>query len=264
MATMGELPSDLLYCIILLLVQSPGGVADFARMVSVCRKFRLFTQKKHILSLVSFDMKLEFKNFIQYQHINSLLVKCSEAGNIAAQFLLGKVILVSSSQLFLGEWQKAEFHPCDSATLGELRCILATNDPGHDYKVGSFMAYFLPEQVHNSEVSRRRLVHYQLVKVFLLNGSLHDLAEMAVFIKCYIKFFTSVTEEDDPLLATVNDMILHADTIMKSEKALMELSSLRAGCERCSNAIRNCINHRDIHIAKFRGLAMRFFETNWG
>ncbi|XP_074374959.1 uncharacterized protein LOC141716659 isoform X3 [Apium graveolens] len=117
MATMGELPSELLSYIILMLVQSPGGAADFARIVSVCRRFRLFTQDKHILNLVNFDMKMEFKNFIQYQHINNLLVKCSEAGNEAAQFLLGKVILVSSSQLFLGEWQKADFHPCDFFTL---------------------------------------------------------------------------------------------------------------------------------------------------
>ncbi|KAK1357686.1 hypothetical protein POM88_050942 [Heracleum sosnowskyi] len=136
MATMTELPYELLHYIILLLVQSPGGAADFARIISVCKNFILLAQDERILKLVNFDMKMELANFKRYQHINSLLVKCSEAGNKAAQFLLGKVILVSSSQLLLCEWQKAKcgVHTFDFANLGEISCILATNVPAQDYE----------------------------------------------------------------------------------------------------------------------------------
>lgn len=170
-----------------------------------------------------------------------------------------QVILVSSSQLFLGEWQKVErtFHPCDSATLRELICILATNVPSQNHEVGSFMANFLPEQA--SKVSVTRLVHCKLVKVFLLNGSIHDLAEMAVYIKCYIKYFTSVTEEDDPLLKAVSRLVLHADTVRKFEKQLMKPSSWCAGCDR------NCgHHHRNRFLVQFRALIIRFFELNLG
>ncbi|XP_074376039.1 uncharacterized protein LOC141717749 [Apium graveolens] len=45
---------------------------------------------KFILKLVNFDIRMEFKNFYRYQNVNSLLVKCSEAGNVAAQFFLGR------------------------------------------------------------------------------------------------------------------------------------------------------------------------------
>ncbi|XP_074374958.1 uncharacterized protein LOC141716659 isoform X2 [Apium graveolens] len=257
MATMGELPSELLSYIILMLVQSPGGAADFARIVSVCRRFRLFTQDKHILNLVNFDMKMEFKNFIQYQHINNLLVKCSEAGNEAAQFLLGKVILVSSSQLFLGEWQKADFHPCDFFTLGELFCIMATNVSTQNHEVGSFISYFIPQQESTSEFSRTRLVHYQLVKLFLLNCSLLDFAEMSVFLKCYIKFFTSVTEEDDLLLQAISTLVPPAETVRNLEKLFMEPSCL---CVLCSISVKNYIARRNSSLALLRALTVRFFE----
>ncbi|KAK1357676.1 hypothetical protein POM88_050932 [Heracleum sosnowskyi] len=135
MATMAELPYELLYQIILFLVQSPVGAADFARILSVCKSFLLFAGDERILKLVNFDIRMELKNFYRYQHINSLLVKCSEAGNVAAQFLLGKVILVSSSQLLLCEWQnaKCDFHPFDCAKLGEISCILATNVSAKEY-----------------------------------------------------------------------------------------------------------------------------------
>ncbi|XP_074376035.1 uncharacterized protein LOC141717747 [Apium graveolens] len=157
MATMGELPSELLCYIILLLVQSPGGATDFARMVTVSRNFNLFVQDERILKVVNFEIKMELKNFKRYQHINSLLVKCSEAGNVAAQFLLGKVILVSSSQPLFGEWQKVErdVHPCVFPTLRELSCILGTNVPTRNPEVCSFIAYFIPQQESTCEFSQQ-------------------------------------------------------------------------------------------------------------
>lgn len=127
--------------------------------------------------------------------LNSLLVKCSEAGNVAAWFLLGKVILVSTFQLLLCKWQKEErdSHICDFANLGEISCILATNVPAQECKAGSFLAYFLPKQVVTSELSQTRLVHHQLVKLFLLNGGPSDFIEMVVFLKSYIKYYARGT-----------------------------------------------------------------------
>ncbi|XP_074374955.1 uncharacterized protein LOC141716658 [Apium graveolens] len=266
MATMTELPYELLCYIIILLVQSPGGAADFARIVSVCRNFILFTQDERILKAINFDIKMELKNFKRYQHIDSLLVKCSEARNVAAQFLLGKVILVSSSQLLLVDWQKVEhdFHPCDSATLSELRCILATNVPTQDHEVGSFMEYFLPEQESDSEVSETRLVHYQLVKVFLIHGSYHDLAEMSVFLKSYIQFFTSVTDEDGPLLQSIKALVSEADNFRRVEKRYMLFSRRISGCECISNALNRNIGIMKRFFEVSRAQTVRIFEQNLG
>lgn len=217
---MAELSYDLLYQIILLLVQSPVGAADFARILSVCKYFLLFAKDKHILELVNFEIKMEFKNFYRYQHVNSLIVKCSEAGNVAARFLLGKVILVSSSQLLLSEWQKEEcdFHPCDLAKLGEISCILATNVPAQEYKLGSFMTYFFPKQVSTSELSQTRLVHHQLVKLFLLNGSPYDFIEMVVFLKSYIKYYARFSGNDITLINLIGFLVLRARRVRAVEK----------------------------------------------
>ncbi|XP_074374950.1 uncharacterized protein LOC141716655 [Apium graveolens] len=264
MATMTDLPYELLSYIILLLVQSPGGAADFATIISVCRNFNMFAQVEDILEVVNFKIKLELKNFKRYQHINSLLVKCSEAGNVAAQFLLGKVILVSSSQLLLCEWKKVEHdaHPCDFATLSELGCILATDVPNEDHKVSSFMAYFLPEQVSNNEVSRTRLVHYQLVKVFLLNGSHRDLAEMSTFLTSYVRFFTSGGEEDT-LLKCSKYLGYFSESIRFLEKQLMEVDR-RSRFEGNTDAINYHIDVMKFNLVEFRSRTLRSLEVNLG
>ncbi|WOG87683.1 hypothetical protein DCAR_0206914 [Daucus carota subsp. sativus] len=196
MATMEQLPYELLYHIILLLVQSPGGAVAFARIISVCKMFLLFAEDKHILKLVNFDLRMKFKNFYRYQHLNSLLIKCSGAGNEAARFLLGKVILVSSSQLSVSKWLKVErdTHPCDDVKLCDIKFILATDVPGSDRKVGSFLTYFLPENLSAGRFSQTRLVHYQLVKLFLSKGSHHDFIKMDIFLRSYIRYFTKVGE----------------------------------------------------------------------
>ncbi|WOG87684.1 hypothetical protein DCAR_0206915 [Daucus carota subsp. sativus] len=196
MATMEQLPYELLYYIILLLVQSPGGAVAFARIISVCRQFLLFAEDEHILKLVNFDLEMEFKNFYRYQNLNSLLIKCSGAGNEAARFLLGKVILVSSSQLRVSEWLKVEWdgHPCDDLKLSDIKSILATDVPGSDHKACSFLTYFLPENLSAGRFPQTRLVHYQLVKLFLSKGSHHDFIKMDIFLKSYIRYFTKCGE----------------------------------------------------------------------
>lgn len=71
------------------------------------------------------------------------------------------------------------------------------------------------------------------MKLFLLNDNPNDLAEMYVFLKSYIKFFTSVTEEDDPLLKCIKALVSIADHFRCFEKRLMEVKRCIAGYEGC-------------------------------
>ncbi|XP_074376807.1 uncharacterized protein LOC141718323 [Apium graveolens] len=198
MATMKDLPCELLFHIIFLLVQSSGGAEAFARIIAVCRDFLLCAEAKSVLRVVKFDIKMEPFKFYQFQNVKGLLVKCSEAGNEAAQHVLGKVILLSSAHLFLSERQQvsSSVRPSDRSMLN--RWIVDTNVPAQNNKVSSFMTYFTPIQVCTSELSTTRLVHYQLVKLFLLNGSHHDFIEMGVFLKYCIKYFMGVYQRKQP------------------------------------------------------------------
>lgn len=56
-----------------------------------CRDFLLCAEAKSVLRVVKFDIKMEPFKFYQFQNVKGLLVKCSEAGNEAAQHVLGKV-----------------------------------------------------------------------------------------------------------------------------------------------------------------------------
>ncbi|KAL8123612.1 hypothetical protein AgCh_011556 [Apium graveolens] len=117
MATIKDLPYELLCYIIFLLVQSSGGAEEFARIIAVCRDFLLCAEAKSVLRVVKFDIKMEPFKFYQFQNVKGLLVKCSEAGNEAAQHVLGKVILLSSAHLFLSERQQVSSSGMGAETI---------------------------------------------------------------------------------------------------------------------------------------------------
>ncbi|XP_074374963.1 uncharacterized protein LOC141716661 [Apium graveolens] len=220
MVTMKDLLGELLFHIIFLLVQSSGGAEEFARIITVCRDFLLYAEDKSILRVVNFDVKMEPVNFHRFQNIKGLLVKCSEAGNESAQHVLGKVIMLSSTHLFLRKWQpvRSSLAPLDRSMLD---CwIPDTNIPAQNNRVRSFMTYFSPIHVYRSKFSSTRLVHRHLVKLFLLNGSHYDFIEMYVFLKYCIKYFMAmgVTREDRRLIASIKLLYIRALCVTSLEK----------------------------------------------
>lgn len=56
-----------------------------------CKKFLLYAKDESILKVVNFKFNMAPVNFYHFQNVKGLLVKCSEAGNVAARHLLGKV-----------------------------------------------------------------------------------------------------------------------------------------------------------------------------
>ncbi|XP_074376038.1 uncharacterized protein LOC141717748 [Apium graveolens] len=215
MATMKDLPCELLFHIIFLLVQSSGGAEEFAQIIAVCRDFLLYAKDKSVLRVVKFDVKMEPVNIYRFQNVKGLLVKCSEAGNEAAQHVLGKVIMLSCTHLFL-----SKFQPVRSSLAHSDRLILDcwipdTNVSAQNNKMRSFMTYFSPTHV---KFPSTRLVHHQLVKLFLLNVSHDDFIEMYVFLKYYIKYFPGVTPEDIRLNCSILLLYVRAVSVASLEK----------------------------------------------
>ena len=56
-----------------------------------CREFHLYAEDASVLRVVNFNIKMESLNFYDFLNVKGLLVKCSEAGNVAAEHVLGKV-----------------------------------------------------------------------------------------------------------------------------------------------------------------------------
>nr|XP_017251973.1 PREDICTED: uncharacterized protein LOC108222581 [Daucus carota subsp. sativus] len=153
-------------------------------------------------------MKMKSVKFYNFLNVKGLLVKCSEAGNVAAQHVLAKVILLSSTHLLLSEGKRKVFpfsdDPCDGLKLKRL--IRDTNVPAQNSKVSSFMSYFSPLQVHTSD-SPTRLVHHQLVKRFLINANLDDLIEMDILLRYGIRYLMSDTRENSTLIYCITKMV---------------------------------------------------------
>ena len=56
-----------------------------------CRDFHLYAEDVSVLRVVNFNNKMESLDFYDFLNVKGLLVKCSEAGNVATQHELGKV-----------------------------------------------------------------------------------------------------------------------------------------------------------------------------
>lgn len=90
---------------------------------------------------------------------------------------------------------------------------------------------------------------------------------MCVFLKSYVKFFTSVTEEDCPMLECVKSFVSLADRVRCFEKLFMEFNCHFAGCEGCEGLLSAISNHTDemnSYPAEFRVQTLHFFELNLG
>lgn len=80
------------------------------------------------------------------------------------------------------------------------------------------MNYFLPKQVSTSEFSQTTLVHYQLVKLFLLNCSPDDFIEMDVFLMSYFRYFTGLSSEYIELISSIRFLVCRARRVRAMEK----------------------------------------------
>ena len=120
------------------------------------------------------------------------------------------MILLSSTHLLLSEGKRkvsGVIDPCDRLKLNRL--IRDINVPAQNSKVSSFMSYFSPLQVRTID-SPTRLVHHQLVKLFLINGNHDDFIEMGIFLRLCIRYLMSDPRENSALIFYITKVVSRA------------------------------------------------------
>ncbi|GJZ73422.1 hypothetical protein Tco_0637568 [Tanacetum coccineum] len=96
MGEMSMLPAELLNIIITFLVTSSGDLRDWA---SVSATFRNVATEPNILRVVNFQ-NLMMNRPEQHLHINGLLSRCVQAGNMNAEYMMAKVNISQSYILY--------------------------------------------------------------------------------------------------------------------------------------------------------------------
>ncbi|KAJ9688901.1 hypothetical protein PVL29_014517 [Vitis rotundifolia] len=174
---------DVLKLIIMLVAKSSHGAADLARLLSVSRLFMTLSDEKEILQAAAFD-NVNLSSGLQYfQNIKGLLYRCAHAGNAAAQYMLGKTLLLTSSKLLIGKREHAFLG--SSPMCGCPECQTHTEQYAPAY---SFMAHFMPNEVRSKD-SNSSLPHFIFVRFFLERCGRDDLLEMRLYLYHYFEYF---------------------------------------------------------------------------
>ncbi|GAB4825650.1 hypothetical protein Ancab_008524 [Ancistrocladus abbreviatus] len=185
-----ELDYDMLKEISIRVARSSDGAKNFARAISVCKSFRKLVEDEDVLKAVVFDRLLLSKRYELFQPINGLVNRCAQAGNTEAQFILAKVILVSSSQLYSEKlmiiMRKSQASSCHDASIGNAGIVKPCKER---FLASSFMGYFMPDQDYATEAPHRNLFHFQVVRLFLIQGSPSEITKMQIHLNNYVRFF---------------------------------------------------------------------------
>lgn len=88
-----ELPYEILTTIVILLASSNDGAADIARLSSTCIKFMNLASEPHVLKAINFRSFTPTEDYEAHHDLNGLLCQCAEAGNLAAEAMLGRALL---------------------------------------------------------------------------------------------------------------------------------------------------------------------------
>ncbi|XP_059644451.1 uncharacterized protein LOC132286188 [Cornus florida] len=170
-----DLNPDVLKLLMILVAKSSNEAADLARAISVCEAFMNIAAYEDVLREVNFSNVTLPKRYELFQYINGLLNRCAKAGNVTAQYMLAKTVLVSAAQFFLidiphdnSESVAADQYIIDRAS-GRLVSV--------NHARSTFIAHFIVDQASTSDTSNRSLCH-KLVRLFLCQCSPRDLIEM--------------------------------------------------------------------------------------
>ncbi|XP_059643483.1 uncharacterized protein LOC132285329 [Cornus florida] len=187
--TISNLHVELLQYILTLVAQSSDGAADVARAKSVCKALMNASEDPDVLKAIGFNNVRISGQYKLFQHSNGLLKLCAQAGNVAAQYLLAKMVLVTSSQLLTRQLEKERLE----SSSGEP----CSGEVPMEYTLAAlFMIHFMPGEASTSAASHPSLSHYDLVRLFLCRCSPYDLVEMRPHLNHYISYFIGPDDDD--------------------------------------------------------------------
>ncbi|KAL6995119.1 hypothetical protein U1Q18_005255 [Sarracenia purpurea var. burkii] len=155
-------------------------------------------EDEEVLKAVYFQNVNVVTNYMLFQQANGLLHRCAKVGNEAAQYLLAKIILMSSTQLLakIKETERIQTFGGQSIADETRLAKLAS--------ASSFMTHFVPNQACGSsstKASAQTLLHWELVRKFLCHCTVVDFTDMHPLLNCYIDYFINC--------ATHENLILH-------------------------------------------------------
>lgn len=193
-----DLHFDLLKQIMFFVGKSPDGAAHLVKALLVCRVFMQVGKNREVLKAVVFDNARLSDQYKSFQLTNGLLNRCAQVGNFEAQYMLAKIILLSSSQLL------------------DLRkeSVLCSECAEQEARASSFVTYFTVEQASGGNGLGTTLLHFELVKLFLCQCSLVDLFEMRQHLDDYIELFIGSGKDTYiELTNSINKICEHAAAI---------------------------------------------------
>lgn len=85
--------------IITFLVTSSGDLKDWVSVSATCKELRNVATEPNILRVIKFQ-NLMMNRPEQHLHINGLLSRCVRAGNMNAEYMMGKAILYGEAPLW--------------------------------------------------------------------------------------------------------------------------------------------------------------------
>ncbi|XP_058179287.1 uncharacterized protein LOC131298035 isoform X2 [Rhododendron vialii] len=154
-----NLQFDLLKYVMILMVKAAAGASNLARAISVCSVFMKVAEDIDVLKAACFDDVNVSNRHGLFQRTNGLLYRCAQVGNAGAQYVLAKIVLLSSSRLLDMENEGAIL----SSDCSLIRKSCCGKIPMDDALVASFMlSHFSPDQGCSTTVSSQTLVHSQL------------------------------------------------------------------------------------------------------
>ncbi|RVW43700.1 hypothetical protein CK203_080511 [Vitis vinifera] len=146
-----------------------------------------FAGDRDILRVVVFDNLKLSRRFQSLQNVKGLIYSCAHAGNISAQYLLAKTLLLATSKLLIREKEYAWLQATSTCLCAECRAY--SRWVAEEYtSASSSMVPFLHSRVLRP-VSRPSLPHFILVRLFLERCSHDDLLKMRLYLNHYFEYF---------------------------------------------------------------------------
>ncbi|PWA85831.1 F-box domain, cyclin-like protein [Artemisia annua] len=207
MAEMSMLPAELLNHIITFLVTSSDDLRDWASVSATCKGLRNAATEPNILRVVKFQ-NLMMNRPEQHLHINGLLSRCVRAGNMNAEYMMGKAILYGKAPLWktmLENDLTARSIKCATTLPFSERCGVAKSLRTNNIADLPYILFSLEDQPHLCEPYRR--LHYsRLIRSYVI---LADCKSPGTFCPLldFIKFFVGYNKYlESDILLVVDDL----------------------------------------------------------
>uniref|UniRef100_A0A7N0VFX0 Uncharacterized protein n=2 Tax=Kalanchoe fedtschenkoi TaxID=63787 RepID=A0A7N0VFX0_KALFE len=228
-----DLDLDILRRIFSLVAQSGGG--NLARTMTVCRMFRELGNDRDILRSTGFGdltMVTILGNLHLFQQFDGVLSKAARSGSATAQFLLAKIILLSSTKLvqspfqiddnLVGEDQSSS--DSSYASDDDVSDADAAETEEGDSQASVFLSAF--ESAYNTQAPIKSLHHYHFVRMLWAKCSPHDISEMRLGLHCYYNYFGVHGNYDNSIFFKFIDS---AEKISNFLRGIEELQSFSYG-----------------------------------